>query len=122
VADNKKMGNAGKSYQDIWLQSNLGKITHPQRVADTLNSHFIDKVEELVEKNRSNGSNRSSQILVDSNPNSYVFFPISEGEIVTVVSKLKAKASAGADEIPDFIEKECTECIKNHLISYLINP
>jgi hypothetical protein len=32
------------------------------------------------------------------------FFPISEQEIV-IVAKLKGKASAGADEIPDFFSK-----------------
>jgi hypothetical protein len=109
------VGNAGKSYQDIWLQSNLGKITHPQRVADSCNSYFIEKVEDLVEKNRSKYSNRLPQMLVDRNPNSMYLFPITEGEIVTVVSRLKGKASAGADEIPDFIVKECIEFIKKPL-------
>jgi hypothetical protein len=85
---NKKIGNAGKLYQDIWLQNNLKKTTHPQRVADTLNSYFIDKVEEFVEENRNKGSDRSSQILVDCNPNSMYSFPIYK---VTVVSKLKGK-------------------------------
>jgi hypothetical protein len=46
---NKKMGNSGKSYQEIWLQNNLKKISHPQKVANALNPYFIDKVE-LVEK------------------------------------------------------------------------
>jgi hypothetical protein len=45
---NNKVGNAGKSYQDIWLQSNLGILTHPQRVADSFNSYFVEKVEDLV--------------------------------------------------------------------------
>jgi hypothetical protein len=71
---NKKMGNSGKSYQDIWLQNNLKKITHPQKVADTLNSYFIDKIEELVEKNRSK-SNGRLQKLVDCNANFTYFFP-----------------------------------------------
>jgi hypothetical protein len=53
------MGNLWKSYQDTWLQNNLKKITHPQKVADTLNFHFIDKVVELVEKNRNKSSDRS---------------------------------------------------------------
>jgi hypothetical protein len=84
-------------------------------VADTLNSYFIDKVEEIVEENRNKGSDRSSQILVDCNPNSMYFFPIYEEEIVTVVSKLKGKASAEADEVLDFLVKECIECIKKPL-------
>jgi hypothetical protein len=45
---NKSMGNSGKSYQEIWLQNNLEKITHLQKVANAVNSYFIDKVE--VEK------------------------------------------------------------------------
>jgi hypothetical protein len=49
---NKKSGKLGKG-QEIWLQSDDRKITHPQEVADTLNSYFIDKVEELIEKSRS---------------------------------------------------------------------
>jgi protoheme ferro-lyase len=40
---NKKVAHVENSYQDIWLQSNLGKITHPQKVADLFNSYFIEK-------------------------------------------------------------------------------
>jgi hypothetical protein len=70
-----KMGNSGKSYQDIWLQNNLKKITNPQKVADTLNSHVIDKIEELVgKKNMSKGSGRSLQKVMDCNQNTLYFF------------------------------------------------
>jgi hypothetical protein len=48
---NKKIGKLGKG-QEIWLQSEDGKITQPQ-VADALKSYFTDKAEELVEKNSS---------------------------------------------------------------------
>jgi hypothetical protein len=41
---NEKLGMSGKSYQDNWLQKDLEKITHPQKVADAFNSYFIDKV------------------------------------------------------------------------------
>jgi hypothetical protein len=61
-------------------------------------------------------------MLVDGNPNCMYFFLISEGEIVSVVSKLKGKASAGADEIPDFIVKGCIEFIKKPLNFILMNP
>jgi hypothetical protein len=84
-------------------------------VADTLNSYFIDKVVELVKKNRTKGSGRSLQKVMDCNPNSVYFFPISEEEIVTVVSKLKVRASVGFDEIPDFLAKVCITCIKKTL-------
>jgi hypothetical protein len=41
-----------------------------------------------VEKNRSKGSGRSLQKVVDCNSNSMYFFPISEEEIVTVVRRI----------------------------------
>jgi hypothetical protein len=44
-----------------------------------------------------------------------LFFLISEEEIVTTVSKLRGKASAGSDEIPNFPVKECIKCIKKTL-------
>jgi hypothetical protein len=50
MADNKKTGKLGKECQEIWLQGDDKKIIHPQEVADTFNSYFIDKVEELMEK------------------------------------------------------------------------
>jgi hypothetical protein len=50
---NKEIGKLGKKGQEIWLQSDARRITHPQKVADTLNSYSIDKVEELVEKSKS---------------------------------------------------------------------
>jgi hypothetical protein len=74
-------------------------------VTDTVNSYFIDKVVELVEKNRSKVCGRSLQKVVECNPNSMYFFPIFEEETVTVISKLRGKTSAGFDEIPDFLVK-----------------
>jgi hypothetical protein len=47
-------------------------------------------------------------------------FPVHEEEIVTVVSKLRGKKSAGIHEIPEFLVKECIQCIKKPL-SYIYN-
>jgi hypothetical protein len=113
---NKKLGMSGKSYQDIWLQKDLEKITHPQKVADAFNSYFIDNVEELVEQNRNNKRDQFSQVSVKYNHNSMFLFPFHEEEIVTVVSKLRGKKSAGFDEIPEFLVKEC---IKKTIKFYL---
>jgi hypothetical protein len=49
------------------------------------------------------------------------FFPISEEEIVTVVSKLKGKASAGYDEIPDFLVEACLKKTLNFIFNESIN-
>jgi hypothetical protein len=78
-------------------------------------SYFIDKVEELMEKNWSNVKDRSLKKLVAGNEKSMYFWPISEEEIVTEVSKLKGKATAGCDGIPDFLVKACITGIKKTL-------
>jgi hypothetical protein len=113
---NKKLEISGKPYQDIWLQKDLEKITHPQKVAKAFNSYFIDKVEELVEQNRNNKRDQFSQGSVKYNQSSMFLFPVHEEEIVTVVSKLRSKKLAGFDEIPEFLVKECIQCIKKPLI------
>jgi hypothetical protein len=117
---NKKLGMSGKSYQDIWLQKDLERITLPQKVAEAFNSYFIDNVEELVEQNRNNKRDQFSQVSVKYNHSSMFLFPVNEEEIVTVVSKLRGKKSAGFDEIPEFLVKTCIQCIKKPL-SFIYN-
>jgi hypothetical protein len=90
------------------------KITHPQKVAYTLNSYFIDMVE-LVKENRSKDSDRSSQILANFNPNYIYIFSISE------VSKLKGKDSAGYYEIPGLLVKEFILKTLNFIFNESIN-
>jgi hypothetical protein len=90
---NNKKGNSGNVYQNIRLQNNGKKIIHLLEVTDTFNSHFINKVEELVGKNRNKAGYKSLQKVVDGNPKSIYFGPISEEEIASEVSKLKGKAS-----------------------------
>jgi hypothetical protein len=45
---NKTIRKSGKSLQDIWLKNGRVEITHPQNVAESSNSYFIDKVDQLV--------------------------------------------------------------------------
>jgi uncharacterized protein YlzI (FlbEa/FlbD family) len=57
---------------------------------------------------------------VAGNQKSMYFWPISEEEIVTEVSKLKGKTTAGCDEIPDFLVKACITGIKK-LLNFIFN-
>jgi hypothetical protein len=78
-----------------------------------------------VEKNWSNGSNRSAKTIVDYNPNSMYSFPFSEEGIVRIIPKLKGKASAGFYEISDLLIKEYIRCINkplNFIFNESINP
>jgi hypothetical protein len=42
--------------------------------------------------------------------------PITEQEVECVIRKLKGKFSAGCDEIPEFVVKQCAMSIKGPLI------
>jgi hypothetical protein len=117
---NRKLGMSEKSYQDIWLQKDLEKVTHPQKVAEAFSPYFIDKVEELVQQNRNNKRDQFSQVSVKYNHSSMFLLPVHEEETVTVVSKLRGKKSAGFDEITEFLVKECIQCIKKPL-SFICN-
>jgi hypothetical protein len=50
--------------------------------------------------------------------------PITEQEVECVIRKLKGKFSAGYDEIPEFVVKQCAMSIKGpltHIYNMLIN-
>jgi hypothetical protein len=50
------------------------------------------------------------------NISSYLYaFPATENEIECVTKRLKGKCSAGFDEIPEFLVKQCIQNIKKPL-------
>jgi hypothetical protein len=52
---------------------------------------------------------------ITHNPNSMFLVPVTEEEVLMVTSKLKGKFSAGYDEIPDNMVKQCIQFIKKPL-------
>jgi hypothetical protein len=101
----------GKSLQDIWLKNGRVEISHLQDAAESFNSYFIDKVYQFVGMDRFRIHDQNSQAFMNNNHSSTFLFPVSE-EVVKVVSKLQGKTSAGFDEIPEFLVKECIQNIK----------
>jgi fructosamine-3-kinase len=67
---NKKLGEV-RNHQEIYhLKTNSGNITHPQMVAEALNSYFIDNIEEIMEQNENNKVERSNLRLMNLNQHS----------------------------------------------------
>jgi hypothetical protein len=52
---------------------------------------------------------------ITHNPNSMFLVPVTEEEVLKVTSKINGKVSAGYDEIPDNIVKQCIQFIKKPL-------
>jgi hypothetical protein len=65
-------------------------------------------------------NDQNSQVFVKNNHSSTFLFPVSEEEVVDVVSKLEGKTSAAFDEISEFLIKECIQNIKKPL-SFIFN-
>jgi hypothetical protein len=64
-------------------------------------------VDKFICLNKNCNNNHASVNDVIHNPNVLFLVPVTEEEVLKVTSKLKTKISAGFNEIPDMIAKEC---------------
>jgi hypothetical protein len=111
----KKLGDVRNQQETHCLKTNSGITTHPQMVAKAFNSYFIDNIEEIIEQNENNKVECSNLRLMNLNHHSIFLFPVAENEVERIVIKLKRKAAAGVDEIPDFIVKDHIHLLKKPL-------
>jgi hypothetical protein len=111
---NRNLGNSRKHHVTYCINRNSEKITHPQLVAEAFNSYFIDKIDEIIENNKSNKGICNNHTLLKRNQHSMFLFPVSENEIETIVGKLKGNRAI------DFIVKGSIQLKKKkHYVSYL---
>jgi len=73
-------------------------------------------VEELVEQ-KSNGS--VYNLKIQQCPNSIFIYPVTE-EVIDLTKSLKGKPTAGDDDIPENLVKQCIQLIKG-LLSHIYN-
>jgi hypothetical protein len=69
-------------------------------------------VDELIKQNKYFPRNQTKQPHIEYFPNSIVIMPITEQEVESVIRKLKGNFSAGYDEIPEYVVKQCEMAIK----------
>ena len=112
---NRNLGNSREHHVTYCINRNSEKITHPQLVVEAFNSYFIDKIDEIIENNKSNKGICNNHTLLKPNQLSMFLFPVSENEIETTVGKLKGNRAIGFDEIPDFIVKDSIQLTKKTL-------
>ena len=109
---NKYMGKLHDSNQNIELKIDSGKITNPQTVARTLNSFYIYYREDRLLQNKAYINGQTAQMNIKYNPNTMFVYPVKEGKLNQVVSKLQGNSATGFDQIPEFLVKECIQYIK----------
>jgi hypothetical protein len=110
---NRESGKISSNKPDIKLNWNSEDIAHPQSVDELFNSYYSKISEELVKRNGSRMTNPISQhVKMKVNTNTMFLSPITENEVQKAAKALKNKLSAGIDEIPDCVVKQCIKVLK----------
>jgi hypothetical protein len=110
---NKETGRTTSNKQDIKIIWNSEEITNPDNVAEIFNSYFCKISEELLKKNGNRMPDSENQLLkIKESTKTMFLFPATESEVEKVVKGLKNKLSAGIDEIPDYVVKQCIKLLK----------
>jgi hypothetical protein len=115
---NKEVGRAVKHDNKIELHVGSKIISDPQAGADMLNKHFVEVINELVNRSsRKNGNTAQVQTQrINFCPKTVFLCPVTEDEIEWLTKSLKGKPSAGYHEIPKYVVKQCIKYIKKPLV------
>jgi len=75
----------------------------------------MDIVTELVKQNINKGSYNNSCKEIKHCPNSIFISPVTEEEVLSLAKNLKDKLTAGYDDVPESLVKQCIQLIKGPL-------
>jgi hypothetical protein len=89
-------------------------------VSQQFNEFFINSVGKLIHSNKNCKIDHATRNDITQNPNVLFLAPATEEEVLQIAKKLKMKSSAGYDEIPDMIVKQCIHTVKKPL-TFIIN-
>jgi hypothetical protein len=85
------------------------------KIIEKLNIDFTNTVAELVWQNINKGSYNNLHQEIKHCPNSIFISPDTEKEVVSMAKNLKNKLTAGYDDIPKSLVKQCIQFIKGPL-------
>jgi len=106
---NREIGKAPENEEKLELRIGNKLISNPTEITDKLNTHFVSTVEELV-KQKNNGS--VYNLKIKQSPNSIFIYSVTEEEVISLTKSLKGKPTAGDDDIPENLVKQCMQLIK----------
>ena len=109
----KETGRTSSQKQDIKIVRNSEEITNPYQLSELFNSYFCEISEELLKKNgEKTPISENYHSKIKKNSKTMFLSPITESEVVKVARCFKNKLTAGIDEIPDHVVKQCIELLK----------
>jgi len=108
---NREIGKVPENEEKLEMRIGNKLISNPTEITDKLNTHFVSTAEELV-KQKTNGS--VYNLNIKQCPNSIFIYPVTE-EVICLTKSLKGKPTAGDDDIPENLVKQCMQLIKGPL-------
>jgi len=91
---------------------------NPIESAEKLNMYFMYTVAEMVQQNINKESYNNSRKEMNHCPNSIFISPVTEENVVNLAKNLKDKPTAGYNDIPEILVKQCIQLIKGPLTPY----
>jgi hypothetical protein len=95
-------------------------VVDPRVISQQFNEFFVNSVGKLIHSNKNCKIDHATRNDVIQNPHVLFLAPATEEEVLQISKKLKMKSSAGYDEIPDMIIKQCIHIVKKPL-TFIIN-
>jgi hypothetical protein len=119
---NSAIGKAQTENSNLELRIGDQITSNPTEITEGLNIHFNSTVEKLVKHNIH--SNSYKNLEINHCPNSIFIDPVSEDEVINLSKNLKGKMTAGYDDIPENLVKDCIHLIKKpmaHIYNISLN-
>jgi hypothetical protein len=91
-------------------------ISDPQNIADMMNSFSVGIIDELLNQSSCHINIHTAKQRINYCPNTIFLFPVTENEIQCVAKSLKGKFSAGFDDMPEYLVKQCIQHVKKPLV------
>jgi len=102
--------------QNITIKQGHNFVMSPWMIADSFNRFFIDTVENLLLQRNKYRSKIMSMTQVQRRTATVFVAPVTEKGMERVIKSLNKKASAGCDDVPMLVLKQCMDYIMKPLV------
>jgi len=103
---NKETGNS-QQRPNIIINTGDKIITNPQMIYEKFNNNYTEVIEDLLSQANTHNPQHYLRLQVNDCPATVFIAPVTESEIIRAIKDLKNNSSAGFDEIPTFLVKQC---------------
>jgi len=103
---NKETGNSQQK-PNIIINAGDKVITNPQMITEKFSSYFTEVIEDLLSQVNHHRPQQHLKFQTKNCPETMFIAPVTKTELILVIKGLKNNSSAGFDEIPTFLVKQC---------------